>query len=145
MELIKFYENKDENYIINNKKRYLSDLRKINIFIGANNSGKSRFLRKMFVDEKTFDYTHDSKKIKEIIEDIVDNADEEYLKSGYFFNELRVIQTEDDNKVFQVEFNNLITGLNNTLASGGDSRSGSYASRRETAHFLKQEFINNKI
>lgn len=42
------YKNKDNNYIIVDGGEYLSDLKKINIFVGANNSGKSRFLRQIY-------------------------------------------------------------------------------------------------
>lgn len=46
---IKEYKNKDDNYEIVDGNGYLSDLKKINIFVGANNSGKSRFLRQIFI------------------------------------------------------------------------------------------------
>lgn len=44
----KEYKNKDSNYNIVGSSEYLSSLKKINIFVGANNSGKSRFLRQVF-------------------------------------------------------------------------------------------------
>lgn len=42
------FKNKDNSYIIVNSNSYLTGLKKINIFVGANNSGKSRFLRQIF-------------------------------------------------------------------------------------------------
>lgn len=53
----KEYKNKDDDYEIVGGGNYLKDLKKINIFVGANNSGKSRFLRQIFggsVDDFVF-------------------------------------------------------------------------------------------
>src|SRR4051812_34496199 len=52
-----------------NSKKSLTGLSKINIFIGQNNSGKSRFLRTVFSDE-TFEFTlkeHDHAELKKLI------------------------------------------------------------------------------
>jgi AAA15 family ATPase/GTPase len=52
-----------------NSDKSLTGLSKINIFIGQNNSGKSRFLRTFFSDE-TFEFIlkkHDHAKLKELI------------------------------------------------------------------------------
>ncbi len=40
-----------ESYVLLGEERFLENLSKINIFIGANNSGKSRFLRTFFKEE----------------------------------------------------------------------------------------------
>jgi len=42
-----------QEYQIDKDPPVLSNLNKINIFIGPNNSGKSRFMRKLFMDEKS--------------------------------------------------------------------------------------------
>lgn len=44
-----------------NEEKWLDNISKINIFIGANNSGKSRFMRKIFIE-------HDSPRILSIID-----------------------------------------------------------------------------
>lgn len=48
----KEYKNKDSNYNLVESDGYLPNLKKINIFVGANNSGKSRFLRQVFKDTR---------------------------------------------------------------------------------------------
>lgn len=46
--IIHEFKNEDKNYTLPNDGEYLDGLRKLNIFVGANNSGKSRFMRQMF-------------------------------------------------------------------------------------------------
>jgi len=48
---IKEYRNNNVEYIIPDNGKYLLNLKKVNIFVGANNSGKSRFLRSIFQSE----------------------------------------------------------------------------------------------
>lgn len=64
---IREYKNSDANYQLVNGD-YLDNFKKLNIFVGANNSGKSRFLRKIFsstIDEFVF-FEDRNKKLKEI-------------------------------------------------------------------------------
>lgn len=44
----KEYKNKNSEYTMPDNSDFLRNLKKINIFVGANNSGKSRFLRSIF-------------------------------------------------------------------------------------------------
>ncbi len=71
--IIKEYRNKDTGYTINNgESDYLSNLKKINIFVGANNSGKSRFLRRMFMgghDDFVF-FDDMNKELKQIFDNL---------------------------------------------------------------------------
>src|SRR5688500_9231948 len=57
-------------YVANSKSgNHLRSLNKVNIFIGQNNSGKSRFVRSLFSDDD-FEFllsNHDIKSLKEII------------------------------------------------------------------------------
>jgi predicted ATPase len=39
-------------------EKKIINLSKINVFIGTNNSGKSRFLRKLFVDDSAYSYEY---------------------------------------------------------------------------------------
>lgn len=76
--MIKKYKNKNSEYNIVDGGDYLSGLKKINIFVGANNSGKSRFLREIFKsDINDFVFFDDSKinKIKENISKMAGNND----------------------------------------------------------------------
>ena len=45
---IREFKNSDESYTISDGSEFLHSLKKVNIFVGANNSGKSRFLRQIF-------------------------------------------------------------------------------------------------
>ena len=46
--IIKHLKIEKDEYTIDKSENMLEDLSKINIFIGANNSGKSRFMRSLF-------------------------------------------------------------------------------------------------
>lgn len=67
----KIFFNNQENYIFDNKES-ISKLSRLNIFIGANNSGKSRFLRKIFNERENeifpgyFELDEINMKIKEL-------------------------------------------------------------------------------
>ena len=47
-----FFENELYTIINNNYENRICDLSQVNIFIGANNTGKSRFLRSIFYSDK---------------------------------------------------------------------------------------------
>lgn len=87
--LAKEYENKDLSYkIIGMKDKYLSGLKKINIFIGTNNSGKSRFLRKIFKSGTgDFVFWNDS---NEELEEIFNLLEPKY-KDLYYMKGLKLL------------------------------------------------------
>lgn len=109
----------------------LDNLSKINVFIGANNSGKSRFLRALFSDEKMkieledadFDRFH--KRIETLVYDITKILDSNNLSNvgnAQFASIIRTLngwvsKTKPINllttKSFNEDFNNFLTHLSN--------------------------------
>ncbi len=78
-------QNLNKYYKTEHNLEYLDNLNQLNIFIGANNTGKSRFLRSLFVD-KEFRFAvseFNSQKISIIFENILNEVDKEIGDIGY--------------------------------------------------------------
>lgn len=86
-----------DNYIIPDEEGVLKNFANINIFIGPNNSGKSRFLRKIF-SSRTRQYC--SENLNEAIEKSIDS----------FISEAKKIQDEGFHGIFRSE--TVISDLN---------------------------------
>ena len=77
---IKEFKNTDKSYVLPDQSEYLANLRKLNVFVGENNSGKSRYLRSLFggtVDDFVF-YNDLNKKLK-IIHDMLEPKFRDYF------------------------------------------------------------------
>ncbi len=89
---IKKYKNQNPEYEMPDKGEYLSNLKKLTIFVGANNSGKSRFMRAIFqaeIDDFVFFDTH-SEKLKKIYEELKVKFDDKF-----YMNDLKELSFSD--------------------------------------------------
>ena len=106
----KEYKSIDNNEIIN--------FQKTNVFIGKNNSGKSRFMRQLLINEydKEYivnEYSEDIKKLKDAVEEVVKTAND-YTKQLYRKTYLKYIkegQTISRSKEQEQELGKLICGI----------------------------------
>ncbi len=100
---IQEYHNKDTSYTIVNAKKpnSLSSLKKVNIFVGANNAGKSRFLRQIFNSgADNFGFLNDPhEKLKTIYENLFLQFKEVFYMKG--LKELMKSKWDD----FEAQFN----------------------------------------
>jgi len=75
----------NERYILGvdkEKAKYLENLRKINIFIGANNSGKSRLLRDILKNDITYIPTYSIEEVNIILQDLKKDLLEVYPQTN---------------------------------------------------------------
>lgn len=80
----KAYKNSDSNYKVLDNDANLIHLKKLNIFVGANNSGKSRFLRQMLTanfEQFVFFEGHNDK-LKQIYDELFPRYSNLYFMGG---------------------------------------------------------------
>lgn len=91
MQIMKDFLIETEGY--NSENNWLSDLSRVNVFVGVNNAGKSRFLRSIFfpnIENKLKFFPHDNK-FSELLDGI------EHFKSDEIKNMMRYRANEDKN------------------------------------------------
>ncbi|MCK4554459.1 ATP-binding protein [Candidatus Parcubacteria bacterium] len=89
---MKRYKNKNSEYNIPESGNYLANLKKINIFVGANNSGKSRFMRAIFqsgVDDFVF-FENFNDKLKKIFKEL-----EPHFGKLYYMQDLKDLTSSE--------------------------------------------------
>lgn len=69
----------NDDYCLKDKECALGDLSKTNIFIGENNSGKSRFLRRLFIDDF---YAIDNQKMEELFDALTREINNLQISNG---------------------------------------------------------------
>ncbi len=114
---IYFNQKSVEHYNFENSEHSLSNINRLNIFIGANNSGKSRFLRTLFSDRnfkiKLFEdsFTEISAVFKSILEEItqkLNNLGLEDIGSQYISN-IKATLAEKIRILKEIGLNNINT------------------------------------
>lgn len=109
----------------------LSGLKKLNIFVGANNSGKSRFLREMFsaTDDSYAFLPHFNDKLKTIFTELSKSYPERFLLVDQFSNLEKAI-TGDYNR----RYNEFIEAIE-SQAENGNLSQGNIQNRKVAEHF----------
>jgi AAA15 family ATPase/GTPase len=90
-----------DNYINTSDEKldFIRDISKINILVGANNSGKSRFMR-LLASQKNYDFFTKNLDILSVNQDIKNKLDEIFENMGRFnFKRIRSIQEESIEKM----------------------------------------------
>lgn len=114
---IYFDQKSVEHYNFENDERSLSNINRLNIFIGANNSGKSRFLRTLFSDRnfkiKLFEdsFTEIAEVFKLILDEVTPNLNRlgfEDIGSQYMSN-IKATLSEKIRVVKKIDLNNINT------------------------------------
>ena len=105
------------NYKVESPSNWLKNLSKVNIFIGQNNTGKSRFLRKLFFDSNTCFLPSDIGKLINDMYSELSNYDP--IKSNNLRNleddiVFRVNEKYKDH--YSLNFDRLVQGLTNNLS-----------------------------
>jgi AAA15 family ATPase/GTPase len=79
------------------------NLSKVNIFVGANNSGKSRLMRKMFTNSNNYKYIDDSQLIQKMVGEYFNFISRSHMKWRFFINKQGYINKIDQkgNKIQQ--------------------------------------------
>ncbi|MBU3198322.1 AAA family ATPase [Clostridium estertheticum] len=136
MTYIKSIEAKEQliNYKFSSKEKGISNISKINIFIGSNNSGKSRYLRNIFLDNE-LKFNIGTKEINDynIFIEMLNKEINEIFKNTNIF---QVGKIKADNSLVKVDyvvendnnaelFSNLMSNLKNVKESDGVTQ-GSY-------------------
>jgi predicted ATP-dependent endonuclease of OLD family len=119
---IKEFRLRDQSYNFDNGAEYLSGFRKLNIFVGANNSGKSRFIRQIFkANQDEIVYSSIAKKIHDPLRKIY-KALEPRFQNIFFMKDLKTLsemRTGDYVTAFNVFFEK-IEGQKNRMNSIGN-------------------------
>lgn len=106
---IKFSLNDDseisQQYIDDEGKNihYLNNISKVNILIGKNNSGKSRFMRNILKQECEFCEIEKVKELRELVKLFLDDYNNSNLKT--YFSELEKYETLKENEITDILFN----------------------------------------
>lgn len=101
---IRKYRNIDKNYSLPGGNDFLDGFKKINIFVGANNSGKSRFMRNIFRGEEEDFVMFDNR--NNDLKKIYDKLNQKYDDLYYMSDLKKLISSETGN--YPLRFNDFV-------------------------------------
>lgn len=92
------------NFRANNNEEFI-EIKRLNFYIGKNNAGKSRFLRQLFVSNKTFQDYNTIDKL-DFLDQAIKQSNNIHFQGGYNFNQELVKLSDTLNKIITSPSNN---------------------------------------